>query len=555
MLRGWQAQSGQAFNRVSESGATSRITLTSSIKKAGEGEVWRTSHRGEVAKIYVLQNGIDQRAEKLAVMIANPPADPAAPNVSIAWPKALLNDHNGHPVGFMMPEVAKGKEPNYLYNQMLRRRQKLGIDWYYIHTAILNIAMVCQAVHERNYVIGDLKSENFLVSDRMQIVIIDTDSFQIQDPKTSKLFRCPVGTAEYTPPELMGKDFRSIERKPEHDHFAMAVLIYQFLTGAHPFSGGKFVGRGKPPEETVERIEKGWWLHGRHGHYKTIPSDLPYQVLHPRLQDLFRRCFDDGHRNPSARPSAREWVAAIQEAKAVLSWCTREEMHVYSGHNASCSWCDLSKSTKHDRWPNYGNYKSRSYTTAKESLRRTFHQGDLLRVLQTLDANPRMRSDSELRDIRKAIEDVQQEQVKVVQTPNVRVFISYSQECSTDLAVQLYHDLKTGGALPWLDRIDIQPGLSWPQEIEAAISSCDLFLLLLTPQAANSENVRDEVHWAFEKRKRIVTVMIETCPFDKIDFRLSRRQTLYFNAKPYEAAVEELASIMRELKQGQGGWS
>jgi len=54
-------------------------------------------------------------------------------------------------------------------------------------------------------------------------------------PATARVFRCTVGTGLFTPPELAGRSFASVDRTEAHDRFGLAVLIYQFLMGCHPF--------------------------------------------------------------------------------------------------------------------------------------------------------------------------------------------------------------------------------------------------------------------------------------------------------------------------------
>lgn len=394
------AKSGDKLERRDAGGTRISIELRDLIASSGEGEIWRTSAAGEIAKIYISDQGLARRGEKLAAMLAFPPKDPAAPDrVSIAWPSGLLKDTKGVVLGFTMPEVQDAKRPPVLYNQALRKRTAPGVDWFYIHTAAQNIAKVCSAVHDRGYVIGDLKAENFLVDRYMQTVVIDTDSFQIRDPKTNRLYHCPVGTPEYTPRELMNKDFGSLERLPEHDHFAMAVLIYQFLMAQHPFSGGQYRGRGEAPHETVQRIEQGLWLYGRHGQYTPVRNDPPFNTLHPALQSLFKRCFDDGHTKPGARPSAKEWEVALEQATSALAWCTTDEMHVYSGHHKGCSWCAMRKATGHDSWPTYKKGSSRSFEFAKQRLRIAHRNGDMLVVLTAIDNNPRLKGEKDLKQV------------------------------------------------------------------------------------------------------------------------------------------------------------
>jgi DNA-binding helix-hairpin-helix protein with protein kinase domain len=62
--------------------------------------------------------------------------------------------------------------------------------------------------------VSDVNQSNFLVNDQALATLVDTDSFQVRDPDGSKVYRCPVGTPDYTPPEMQGVAFAGVNRKP-----------------------------------------------------------------------------------------------------------------------------------------------------------------------------------------------------------------------------------------------------------------------------------------------------------------------------------------------------
>ena len=365
---------------------------------SGEGQIFRLSQQGELGKLY--KQPTAERASKLEVMLRNPPDTAAQGGGSIAWPAAVLK-RNGRIEGFSMPEIADAKRPVILYTPKTRQKDAPGIDWFSLHVAALNVARVCKSVHDRGYVIGDLKAENWMIDQRMTAAVIDTDSFQIKDPANGRLYRCPVGTPDYTPHELFGRDFTKLDRTVEHDSFAVGVLIYQFLLSKHPFSGGEWKGRGPSPSETSERILKGQWLWG--GEFRSKLLDIPLDALAPELVALMRRCFDEGHKNPRHRPMAAEWVAGLEAALDSLTWCNTAAMHVYSGHRKQCTWCELSKATRYDPFPTQSNIRSRSLDIAIGRFRHA-HQTDLVRALRMVDRNPRL---AKMRDLAPLVRDVE----------------------------------------------------------------------------------------------------------------------------------------------------
>ena len=186
---------------------------------------------GLVAKVY--HNPTDRHERKLAAMIANPPVDPMAAkgHVSIAWPVDLLQTTHGAGrfVGFLMHRVAGLRPIIDYYNPRTRRQQCPLFDYRYLHRTARNLAAAVGALHLRGYVIGDVNESNILVTESALVTLVDTDSFQVRDPQTGLVYRCPVGTPQFTPPELQNKTFAHVDRMPEHDAFGLAVLIFQLL--------------------------------------------------------------------------------------------------------------------------------------------------------------------------------------------------------------------------------------------------------------------------------------------------------------------------------------
>ncbi len=298
---------------------------------------------GLCAKIYHLPT--PAQAHKLAAMLVNPPDDPMAAQgmISIAWPVDLLRSPNSGQqfVGFLMPRVS-GMRPLFnVYNPVTRRKETPLFNYEYLHRAGRNIAAAVRGLHRRGYVLGDINESNILIDPNSALVtLVDTDSFQVRDPDTGAVYRCPVGKPEYTPPELQGKNFRLVDRLPEHDLFGLAVLIFQLLMeGAHPYSG-IYEGTGDPPPYQ-ERIAAGHFTYdiGRPTPYRPMPYAPPYATLPPALQTLFARCFTEGHRDPRTRPDAAAWVVALKDAEEALTTCADNPRHRYGNHLEDCPWC------------------------------------------------------------------------------------------------------------------------------------------------------------------------------------------------------------------------
>jgi DNA-binding helix-hairpin-helix protein with protein kinase domain len=325
------------------------ISLVQQLATSGEGDIWRTDRSGTLAKIYYSPK--PERIQKLEVMIAHPPQDPNAHinHISFAWPNSLLQDASGVSVGFLMPEVSNALELLEVYNPLRRQKALPEFNWLYLHATAMNVASLVWAIHLAGYVLGDLKPQNILVNNGALPSIIDTDSFQVRHPKTGELYRCPVGSEGFTPAELLGQDLATVEQTVIHDRFRLGVIIHLLLFGDHPFKG-RWVGPGDSPDPN-ELLQQGWWPYAPNSPIQASPLTTPLAVVHPAVQDCFLRCFNAGHLNPSARPTANEWVGVLREAIADLKRCRKVKTHYFSKNYGRCSWCDRKGSLGVDVFP------------------------------------------------------------------------------------------------------------------------------------------------------------------------------------------------------------
>ncbi|MEH2035302.1 protein kinase domain-containing protein [Nostoc sp.] len=348
------------------------ITLLGEPKISGEAKVWQTNRNGYLAKIY--HNQTPEHVQKLAVMIAHRPKEPNSHlnHISFAWPKSVLKDSQGNCVGFLMPEIKEGKELIDIYNPKRRKDFKLEVDWRFLHTTALNIASIIEAIHISGYVLGDIKPQNILVNDRALPSIIDTDSFQVRNPKNNKVYRCLVGSEGFTPPELIDQDFSSIDQTEVHDRFRLAVIIYQLLFGGQTPFGGKWIGAGEPPE-TNDRIRQGLWLYASNSLIQPVDNiTIPLEIVHPEVQRCFLRCFNDGYKNPNLRPTAEDWVKALRLAVNELTICGKVDSHYYSRTYGKCYWCDRSTKLGIDIFPGFARPKQQSAFSVSTSQPKVF---------------------------------------------------------------------------------------------------------------------------------------------------------------------------------------
>lgn len=325
-------------------GQVLKLAASATLGAGGEAKVFAVLDAPELAaKVY--HRPTAERADKLAAMLANPPEDPMASqgHVSIAWPSDLLLSAHGpsQVMGFLMSRVRDMHPIIDFYHPKTRRHRHPLFNYLYLVRTARNLAACVNALHARGYVVGDLNESNILVGETALVTLVDTDSFQVPDPRNGQVYRCRVGKPEFTPPELQSVSFAWVDRKPEHDLFGLAVLLFQLLMeGIHPFAG-KHLGRGEPlPLEA--RVAKGWFPYAPVGRAGTVPMPTapPFELLPPRLRDLFVQCFNLGHTEPERRPAAAVWQAALLEAEASLTACAANPQHRYGNHLRACPWCE-----------------------------------------------------------------------------------------------------------------------------------------------------------------------------------------------------------------------
>ena len=319
------------------------LNLGTVVGRGGEAVVYRIdSQPNRLAKIYEPAPRPDYIA-KLSWMIEHAPMNPTREqsHPALAWPDGLVFDVQGRLRGYCMPFIRRTTPVLDVFNP--RRRAEVMppfFDRRYLHRVARNLAGALHALHRSGYVAGDLNESNILVTHTALITLIDTDSFQVnaQVENGSVVYPCPVGKLEYTAPELQGQRLSEVVRRPEQDSFGLAVLIFQLLMeGNHPFRA-QWLAAGEPPP-LEKRIAQGAFPYTASPTAPVLPPkhapDL--NLLNPWLAELLRRCFLDGHRNPTLRPTPETWRNAIIDAELSLKACPVG--HYYSDHLNTCPYC------------------------------------------------------------------------------------------------------------------------------------------------------------------------------------------------------------------------
>lgn len=273
---------------------------------------------------------------------------------SIAWPIALIIASDKRTVlGYTMPKVdfSVARE---LITVVSPQERELAADsaavgsdgewlraftWRHLLRVARNLAGFLSTIHADGYVAGDINDSNILVRSTAQITVLDCDSFQVTDTN-GVTYYSGLKREEYSAPELIGVDVRTLARRADQDNFALAIFMCKMLLeGEHPYSG---IWKGPGQKQTLEaRIRDGNcpFVPGMQSLIEPRKTGLSFVMLPPAVQRLMVRCFGDGHGNPAARPSALEWWEVLRRTERQLVTCPANGQHVYSRQLSGCPWC------------------------------------------------------------------------------------------------------------------------------------------------------------------------------------------------------------------------
>ncbi|MBP0600747.1 helix-hairpin-helix domain-containing protein [Herbaspirillum sp. LeCh32-8] len=316
------------------------ISLGRELGRGGEAAVFEVpSANDQVAKVY--HKAPDkQKQSKLRYMASTADTELLS---YIAWPQATLHSSpNGPVVGFLMKKVTNKEPIHMFYSPAHRRQAHPKAAWDFLIYVSRNVAASFEVVHSHGFAIGDVNQDSFLVGSDSKVSLIDSDSFQIN--ANNELHLCEVGVPLYTPPELQGKPFHGVARTANHDNFGLALLIFHVLFGGrHPFAGvPQMKGAGDALETDIEHFRYAYARDFKSRGLAPPPRSIPLSILPPSMEAMFVQAFTEpGMR--AGRPTASQWVSALDGLRNGLKKCSASRMHLYPNHSSSCPWCDLEK--------------------------------------------------------------------------------------------------------------------------------------------------------------------------------------------------------------------
>jgi hypothetical protein len=117
-----------------------------------------------------------------------------------------------------------------------------------------------------------------------------------------------------------------------------------------------------------------------------------------------------------------------------------------------------------------------------------------------------------------------------------KIFISHSTEDREFVEANIVNLLHSQGLETWYSKDSIQGASRWEREIIKGLKDCTWFLVAMSPRAANSQWVKDEVDWAFANRRgKIIPVLIDDCDSDDFHLGMAGIQHLDFRGDSADA--------------------
>ncbi len=134
----------------------------------------------------------------------------------------------------------------------------------------------------------------------------------------------------------------------------------------------------------------------------------------------------------------------------------------------------------------------------------------------------------------------------------MKVFISYSQKDEA-LASRVVASLEEAGLDAWFSKREIMPGDNWADKIAHGLRESDAMVVLLTPNALESDSQRWDIDYALSQRpfkRRLIPVLVgdsDDFPSDRIPWIFSHLQTIKLseNAKN-EDQLKQLVKVLKD---------
>jgi len=201
--------------------------LTQLLGTGGFAQVYLGEHihlGTEVAIKVLIGNAVDQTAQEMFEQEARALAGLVHPHI------VRLHDFGTKPLPYLVMEFIKQGSVRNLY------ARGAIVPLAEVVSYVGQVASALQCAHDKRLIHRDVKPENLLIRAKDQIVLSDFGIVVAAHSGSSLRTVEVIGTVAYMSPEhVNGKP------TPATDQYALAVVVYEWLSGTLPFVGASFM--------------------------------------------------------------------------------------------------------------------------------------------------------------------------------------------------------------------------------------------------------------------------------------------------------------------------
>lgn len=214
------------------------------------------------------------------------------------------------------------------------------------------LAKAAEIFAKMNYhsvVYADLSPDNLFVSvdnQAGQVWLIDADNMRYFFNVNKQIM-----TPGYGAPEVVAGGLNTLES----DEYTFAILAHEILTLNSPFNGEMLSETGDGWDEddwdasltsnSYDKAEYIPWIYDPKDTRNAVAPGMglsPDLVMTDKMKELFYRNFsEEGQKNPSSRPSMREWFEELRRAESLVITCEhcRNTYFMRSQKKEECPFC------------------------------------------------------------------------------------------------------------------------------------------------------------------------------------------------------------------------
>ena len=287
-------------------GSGQNTCLGPAISAGGEGTIYQLANSNLVCKVYHSDRLTLLRRKKIELMVSRKIQRPG-----ICWPIDIMMNDRAEFVGYVMPRASGRTVQSSMFVKPLLEKTFPGWGRKDLVNLCLAFLEHIRFLHGLNIIVGDINPLNLLVTeDSTNIWMVDTDSFQIEN------FPCPVGTVNFTAPEIQGRKYPEFLRSKEHELFAVATMLFMLL---HPGKPPYSQQGGGSPSDNIKAMDFPYRFrkdddeyggkNAPHGPWQLIWSNLPYVV-----KEGFHHTFRE-----NKRLSVDNWLRVMRKYQQMLT--------------------------------------------------------------------------------------------------------------------------------------------------------------------------------------------------------------------------------------------